>query len=153
MTPLPPDPQEEDLQHFELEEGFQWASVECDAVTLPCSGEDWERQDLRTSSTNHTLWSEKTTDGGENPSTSETSRLSQLENADLHDDNTSETQALARRQNSTPLDSVVCVKTEKLDDYSIVTTLEKSDHDRIVPIPNGQIKQEIQVRILRCVNK
>ncbi|XP_058235597.1 zinc finger protein 106 isoform X2 [Hemibagrus wyckioides] len=146
VTPLPPDPQEDDLQHFELDEGFQWASIECDAVTPPCSGEDWERQDLRTSSTNHTLWSaeEKTTDSGENPSTSGMSRLSQLENADLHEDNTSETQALARRQNSTPLDSVVCVKTEKLDDYSTETTLEKSDHDRIPPIPNAQIKQEIQ---------
>ncbi|KAK3516838.1 hypothetical protein QTP70_024897 [Hemibagrus guttatus] len=150
VTPLPPDPQEEGLQLSELDEGFQWASIECDAVTLPCSiGRS--RQDRRTSSTNHTSWpaEEKKTDSGENPSTSGMSRLSQLvaerpENADLHGNNMSETLALPRQRNSTPLESIVCVKTENSDDYSTETTLEKTDHNRIPPIPNAQIKQEIQ---------
>lgn len=153
MSPLPPDPQEEGLEPFELDEGFHWASIECDAVTLPCSvgrlSEDTERRDLRTSSTNHTSWTteEKRTDVGENPSTSGTSRSSELVADRLeNDDIASETLDLARRQNTR--ESAVCVKTEMMSDYSKEPTLETTDQDRIplVPTAQTQIKEEIQVR-------
>ncbi|KAK2864333.1 hypothetical protein Q7C36_003487 [Tachysurus vachellii] len=157
VSPLPPDPQEGDLEPLELDEGFHWASIECDAVTLPCSvgcsSEDAERRDLKTSSTNRTSWTteEKRADIGENPSTSGTSRSSELvadrlENGDPDDDIASKTRDLVRRQNATPIESVVCVKTEKMSDYSTEPTLETTDRDRIPLVPNAQtqIKEEIQ---------
>ncbi|KAF4071104.1 hypothetical protein AMELA_G00281240 [Ameiurus melas] len=178
VSPLPPDPQglvAEDLAHLELDEGFQWASVECDAVTLPrsvsASSKDAcsfppaeafpaERRDhgKTTETTNRTSWSveRERRDVGENRRTSGISRSAEfvadrLENRDLNDDSTSEDRALGRRQNLTPRDSLVCVKTEKSDNYC--AELDKPDHDRIhsIPdhdrihsIPDAQIKQEKQ---------
>ncbi|XP_047657917.1 uncharacterized protein LOC125139072 [Tachysurus fulvidraco] len=157
VSPLPPDPREEGLEPFELDEGFQWASIECDTVTLPCSvgcpSEDADRRDLRISSTNHTSWTteEKRTDVGENPSTSGTSRspelvADRLESTEPDDDIASETRDLARWQNATPRESAVCVKTEKMSDYSKEPALETTDQDTIPLVPNAQtqIKEEIQ---------
>lgn len=141
MTPLPPDPQgpeAEDLAHFELDEGFQWASVECDAVTPPCSvsrsSEDAHRfppaeaypAETRdcgktAETTNCTSWSaeHKQRDLGENPSTSGMSRSSAL----------------------TSLDSLVSVKTEKSDDRPTETMQEKA----ALSVPVMQIKLKTQV--------
>lgn len=166
MTPLPPDPQglvAEDVRHFELDEGFQWASIECDPVTLPCSVDPsskdvcrfqptevypTEREDRgkTVETTNHTKWPEeqKRRDVGENHSTSGMNRFSEvgtdwLENCDINDDNMSETTALGRRQNVTP------------PDRSTEPRQDKADHNRIQSIPVTQIKQEKQVCIHRCV--
>ncbi|KAB5540081.1 hypothetical protein PHYPO_G00097260 [Pangasianodon hypophthalmus] len=147
VTPLPPDSQgleAEELAHFELDEGFQWESIECDTVTLPRSVNPSSKDACRL-----TAVEQKKRDVGENHSTSGTSRSSEfvadrLENCDINDDNTSETREFGRLQNLPPLDTLVCVKSEKPDDYCSEPMQEKAEHNRIQSFPVTQIKQEKQ---------
>ncbi|MCJ8743965.1 hypothetical protein PDJAM_G00100840 [Pangasius djambal] len=147
VTPLPPDSQglaAEELAHFELDEGFQWASVECDTVSLPCSVNPTSGDACRLAAVE-----QNERDVGDNHSTSGMSRSSEfvadrLENCDINDDNTSETRDLGSLQDLTPLDTLVCVKTEKPDEYCSEPMQEKAEQNRIQSIPVTQIKQEKQ---------
>ncbi|KAF5900263.1 zinc finger protein, partial [Clarias magur] len=155
VSPLPPDPQDlapEDLPHFELDEGFQWASVE----TRPRSNEDARRfppaetcpnetRDPASSNAGHTSWPVEPLkrEAAGNRGSLGTTRASgfvpdRRESGDINADNTSQIGA-SGRQDLTP---VVCVKTEKPNDYCTNPTREKSENE-IQCIPVKQNKQDV----------
>lgn len=151
MSPVPPDPQEEDLMHLELDEGFQWASVNCDAVTLPLLGKVTEGRDHRAPGVNRTsrLAENKTTDVGENPGTFGSCGPSALDanrrdDGDLVEDNLPET----RPQKAVHIHIPACVNMH----YSHGCSAQSMEPGRTQAAPVTQIKQEKEVRTLHHVN-